>query len=174
MLVTLLQQSLAQGQQPSLVVTSNSMAPLLRRGDHIRLEAVTPPLLRPGDIVVIGGGDHLLTHRYWGRLVADDQLWLISRGDRPLAFDEPWPAGRLIGRVVTRRRGRRELCLAAGRGRWLNRQLTWLAAAELRILTGRDATTTDGRRWWQRIVRRLFYGLACLWVAVFVGAAADT
>ncbi|MCA9990591.1 MAG: S26 family signal peptidase, partial [Anaerolineales bacterium] len=62
----LLQESLQRGQTPFVTITSNSMAPLLRRGDQIGLEALPAGQLRPGDIILLRAPGELVCHRYWG------------------------------------------------------------------------------------------------------------
>lgn len=129
----LLRESLAGGQTPFLTIKSDSMAPLLVKGDRIRVKGIERRELRPGDIVVKAGDVELLTHRYWRTIAVDSRPFLVTRGDRPLTFDQPWPAERLLGRVDRRRRGRRFLDLDNGLGGWLNRHLAQLARLEMRL-----------------------------------------
>lgn len=114
-----LRAGMGQGRMPFLEVTSNSMAPLLQRGDQVGLAAARPEQLQQGDVVTFVDGAHLTTHRYWGR--AGDRLQ--SRGDRTGAFDQPWQPDALVGRVVVRRRRGASFWLDLGLGRRLNRFL---------------------------------------------------
>lgn len=170
-LAEMLRESLRQGQTPRLTVSSNSMAPLLRRDDQITLEAVTVGALRIGDIITVASVSQVMTHRFWG--VTDDsgQVCLLTRGDRPLVFDAPWPAEALIGRVNGRLRHNRHLSLGAGPGCWLNRQLCRLAQREV-DWWGRPQAQ---RRWLRRGLRGLLYGSALLLttvIGVFFGKRA--
>lgn len=126
----LLREALSQGKTPYLTVTSNSMSPLLRRGDQIGLSACHLQNLKPGDLIVLNDGDQLTTHRFWGTYERDGNAWLLTRGDRPLKFDPPWPAGQYVGQAIVRRRGNRALWLDRGAGRWLNARLNQLARLE--------------------------------------------
>ena len=98
-LVTLLRAGMDRGHFPCLTVTSHSMMPLLRVGDQVCLEPVSIEQLQAGDIITIATASGLLTHRYYGRLPPQQHL---TRGDRPLHFDSPWPAQALVGRVIRR------------------------------------------------------------------------
>jgi hypothetical protein len=133
-IAALLRQALAEGNQPRLTITSNSMAPLLRRGDVVRLASTKAASLRPGDVIVLVTPENLLTHRYWGNIADGRGIWLITRGDRPLGFDRPTMAQDLVGKVIARHRGERELSLTGGRGERLNQRLARLAARESRWL----------------------------------------
>lgn len=131
LLLPLLQKSMAQGQTFYLTVRSNSMAPLLRTGDQIAVEATTVHELRAGDIVVVNEGLDLLTHRYWGK--SEKEKRLITRGDRSLVFDPLWEPERLIGRVTARRRRQQSFVLRHGVGGWLVAHLGRLALLEQRL-----------------------------------------
>ncbi len=164
----LLQESAANGRTPFLTLVSNSMAPLLRAGDQVGLELIAPAGLQPGDLVVLRTEADMVTHRFWGRTPAG----LITRGDRPLTFDAPWAEEDMVGRVICRRRGNRELSLQQGSGRALNRHLFWLARQETKLFArlyvnplvpagnGRAHGTgprPERRSLAERAVRRLFY-----------------
>ncbi len=170
----LLRYSLQQGQQPFVTITSDSMAPLLRCGDQVQVEAVTWQALQPGDVVLVQAAVDLLTHRYWGSVPQEQTVWLLLRGDRPLDFDALLPASDLIGRVKCRRRQHRLLDLQQGAGRWLNRHLAHLSRWEIRLFGA--ATTTPAahlllspgtarlrrHRWVTQAIRRAVYAWAAL------------
>ena len=139
LLADMLKESMARGLTPNLTLTSNSMSPLLRAGDQVQIEAADPATLQIGDIVTLvdrDNGAQLLTHRVWGMRAHAGEVELVTRGDRPLLFDAPLPAHKLVGRVTARRRGAGRLALRAGMGQRLNQFLARLAGAELRWLTG--------------------------------------
>lgn len=139
MLAELLRESMARGDQPALTLTSDSMAPLLRTGDQIRIAPAAVDALQPGDIVTfIDDSDavQLMTHRFWGSVRQADQTLIVTRGDRPLWFDRPFGAGRLVGRAVARLRDGRELRLDTGSGARLNRRLAGLAGRDIAQLAG--------------------------------------
>jgi signal peptidase I len=162
-LADMLRDSLRQGQSPRLTVSSNSMAPLLRQGDQITLEAVAPDKLVIGDIITVGSMSEVMTHRFWGMTDESGQRCLLTRGDRPLVFDKPWPVEALIGRVNGRFQRNHHLNLVTGPGRWLNRRLHRLAQRETG-LWGKSPR----RSWRQRGLRALFYGWARLLTGLVV------
>lgn len=135
-LVGLLKEGMAKGTIPFLTVTSNSMSPLLRKGDQVGLRPVGTSELRAGDVLVLQERDGFMTHRFWGTIQEKGQTMLLTRGDRVLHFDRPWAAQQLLGRVVVRRRSQKLLWLDRGRGRRLNGWLARLARWENRIFSG--------------------------------------
>lgn len=161
LLADLLRQSLQQGQTPRLEVTSNSMAPLLRQGDLVLLEAVTPEQLTRGDVITLFSASQIMTHRYWGRDAETRTGRLLTRGDRPLAFDTPWPPEALIGRMIGRSRQERVLCLTTAAGHRLNDHLCWLAGIEFKWwgnrVNGASPTRHQGFR---RALRGAIYAWA--------------
>lgn len=149
-----LRQALRQGQTAVLVVSSNSMAPLLWRGDEVLLTAVTTP--QPGDILTYFDGCELMTHRYYRQAGTD---WLL-RGDRVIHPDPPIQPPQLVGKVVGRRRNGRLLRLDTGKGARLNALLAQLAHWEARYLLRHRAQPLA---LWLRLARRLL--LAAAWLA---------
>ncbi|MGH2536910.1 MAG: hypothetical protein ACRDHL_05930 [Candidatus Promineifilaceae bacterium] len=154
LLAQVLRESLAKGKRPYVTVAGESMAPLLRRGDQVGLAPAELDALRPGDVIVYQGPYELTSHRYWGRSAEDSRPLLLTRGDRPAAFDAPAPADALVGRVVARRRCQRVLALDSGPGGWLNRRLADLARLEYRYLLSPNGR---GRR--PALHRRLARGM---------------
>ena len=142
-LADLLQHGMASGKLPYVTVTSNSMAPLLQVGDQVGVRRASAEELRPGDVVMLETTAELMTHRYWQPRQQNGQLYLITRGDRLIHFDSPWPAGRLVGRIVARRRGQRQLDLDSGPGEWLNRRLMCIIRFEMNVLTGNSRPALD-------------------------------
>lgn len=132
----ILRESLAKGFQARLTVTSNSMAPLIQAGDEIILEAVQPEQLNLGDIVTIATRQDMLTHRVWALDLSQPEQAILTRGDRPLTFDPPWPSAAVVGRVCGRARQQHVLFWREGAGYWLNQHLAGLARREVRCLTG--------------------------------------
>ena len=132
-LADLLRQGMSQGQRPFLVITSGSMRPLLRINDAVQLEPVTGEALCPGDLITIQDRNTLITHRFCGWWQGEGGQYLLTRGDRSLAMDAPWPPTLLVGRVVARRRQNRWVSFQTGGGRWLARYVARSAAAEQRL-----------------------------------------
>lgn len=167
----LLQETLQEGGQAMLTVTSNSMSPLIRRGDQVILVALTRPL-QPGDIITFQTDAGLWTHRFWGYVPEANPPLLLTRGDKPEVFDPPTPAAHMLGLVIQRQRHGRWLHLYHGRGYWLNRHLVWLAAWENRVLTGKTApklTVGSPPARWRQGIHWVLHWWGRLVTAVFVG-----
>ncbi len=142
----LLETALAQGRPAWLTVSSNSMRPLLCRGDQIALAACRVEEVQPGDIVVVRRDEDLLAHRCRARWTArDGEQYLLTRGDRAVVADPEWPASALLGRVVARRRTGRTLDLTHGAGRRLHRHLAWLARVDEVLFLGTLLPTSSLR-----------------------------
>ncbi len=163
-LTELIRQSLNQGKTAVLTVTSNSMSPLLRSGDQVLLQRTPLAQLRAGDVVTITAVADLLTHRFWGVAEENGAITLRTRGDRPLLDDPARSTADLLGRITARRRQGRELSLEKGVGKWLNRHLAFLSAAEWRWLGGRLRPGKPPLP--LRLVRRAVYVWACVMTAV--------
>ncbi|MCL4267410.1 MAG: hypothetical protein KJ069_29805 [Anaerolineae bacterium] len=169
-LTALLQKSLQDGRQATLTVTSNSMSPLIRRGDQVMIAALTRPLL-PGDIITFRTESGLLTHRFWGYVPDEEPPLLITRGDKPMVFDPPTPAANVVGQVIMRQRHGRWLHLGQGNGLWLNRHLCRLAASDnWGLMGGTPPQTAAGfrRTWWWMGVHWVLQTWARLVTAVLI------
>ncbi len=136
------------------------MSPLLRLGDKILLETITPEQLKSGDIITLVWPNSLVTHRYWAKEGEPPAQRLLTRGDRPLVFDKPWPADALIGRVYGRSRNGRLLPLTHGAGLRLNHHLAWLANLEFRWWGQSTGPRLIRPHWIRRGIRGLLYAWA--------------
>ena len=128
----IIRSGLHDGKTPHITVISNSMAPLLRRGDTISVTNCLASKLEPGDIILLQAHDSFVTHRYRGVVPNTDGLMLITRGDRSIRFDPLWPATALVdaSRVVN---AHHILAFETGVGSYLNRHLAFVATAEERL-----------------------------------------
>jgi signal peptidase I len=155
---------LAAGHGLLPLVASQSMSPLIRSGDRVRVGQAEPGALRPGDIVLFAAVDgSLVTHRYIGSACVAGDTLLHTKGDRSLVPDTPWPAAGLVGRVEAILRGEKELDVGRGRGYLVHRLLALLmtrGGAWINRLPG-DLTRRGG----YRLVRWLAELLA--WLAWF-------
>ncbi|RJS77777.1 signal peptidase I, partial [Candidatus Bathyarchaeota archaeon] len=95
---------------PALAVASTSMLPTLNVGDLIIVQGVPPEQINAnyltGDIVVFtdAKGD-LIVHRAVKVENISGEYWFTTKGDNvPGSKDQfsPWPASRLVGKVVGR------------------------------------------------------------------------
>lgn len=138
----LLLDGLDQSQLPFVTVRSDSMAPLLRRGDQIQLGPIGVERLIIGNIVVLGEPEELLAHRLWGVEQLGEDVFLLSRGDRLAYYDPLTPSSQLRAIVIARRRSGRLLRLDHGSGAWLNHRLTQLSHLDNRVMRLSPPTST--------------------------------
>ena len=96
---------LADGASPEIPVRGNSMRPILRDGDRVRLAPVTRARARLGDVVLRVEPSGPIVHRVVGWWPSRDGWRLLTKGDGARRLDPPLPPEGLAGRVVARVRG---------------------------------------------------------------------
>lgn len=176
----LLEESIRQNLIASITVSGGSMAPLLQDGDLIGVVAADTKELQSGQIITFrnpSDRQQLLTHRF----IAHGETFLLARGDRTLLFDPPLEAADVLGRVVWRRRGGRDLDLARGAGAWTSRRLAAVAERQRRWISGVPLASRPPRAPWvvetnqraaskrQRLSTRAINGAARLWSQILEG-----
>jgi len=57
-----------------------SMEPVFKNGDRIKVESIESRNIKIGDIIVFSRNT-LVCHRVWGRLKKEDMLYFLERGD---------------------------------------------------------------------------------------------
>lgn len=127
----------ARAAQLRFRVKGESMAPTLRPGDEVLVEAVSLEALRPGDLVLVQEEGRSLLHRFLGVRRQGGQRMVLTGGDRLWRADPPCPEEALKGRAVAILRGGRPLPLPAGRWwAWRHRLRTalWVVVHRLRPL----------------------------------------
>lgn len=83
--------------EPMMTVTSNSMWPVIKRGDLVFIKAVEPDDIEIGSVIVFRHGEGMAVHR-----VVEMTAWTITtRGDANTEADNPISYGDVIGRVPT-------------------------------------------------------------------------
>jgi signal peptidase I len=100
--IALAREYLARDGWLRIKVTSGSMAPMMRLGDWVQVEASSRPL-RLGDIVMVDIGGKAVIHR----LIYLTGRYLILQGDAVFRFDVPVALGRVMGVVTARERNGR-------------------------------------------------------------------
>ncbi len=122
-------------------VLGNSMRPLLREGDQVKV-LHGPKDLRRGDIVVYQHEGVLIIHRLIMRVDAAGELQYLMKGDNAAGIDPAIPARKILGRVVALRRTQRWRCLDAP----LYRAIGWVIA--MTTLTRKALSRKHISRWW--------------------------
>ena len=112
------------GPEHDVCVRGNSMWPLIRAGDRVRVMHGLSGL-RWGDIVAYQREDRLIVHRLIRIVRREGELFFQTQGDNASSRDPAVSAGRVLGRVVALRRA----------GSWLRldtrlmRGIGWVLAA---------------------------------------------
>ena len=115
----LLREGLNRGQVIKFLVTSRSMTPFLKPGDHVFLEQVNPKGLQRGDLLVIDDNKELVIHRL---IFINPNEQVCTKGDNLLSLDLPITAANILGKVVRIERDRKLIDLTAplwSRTNWL-------------------------------------------------------
>lgn len=86
--------------EPHLTVVSDSMRPLMRKGDVVLVRAIPGSDIQVGDVVLLQVGDQMVSHR----LIGMRGHFVQTKGDAALGMDPPVQTDRLLGvvRVVYR------------------------------------------------------------------------
>lgn len=133
-LAQLVADSLEEGKAIWLTIVSESMWPLLKVGDEVRVVGCSAETVATGTILQLRRADDtLLTHRLRGRLNGH----LITRGDRQFAYDEPFQAHAVLGKVDAFRRNGRLIELRSGVGQGVNRWIALTGSLEEYLFAGR-------------------------------------
>jgi signal peptidase I len=91
--------------EAKLSVAGSSMLPSLRPGDILEIQRVPDGDLSLGDIVVFARENRLVVHRITQLKREQDDVSVITRGDRSPKADAPVLAGELLGKVRIIQRG---------------------------------------------------------------------
>ncbi len=139
-LAELLSEHIAREATARLTVSSDSMEPLIRRGDVVGLRKVAVEAIQPGRIVTFRDPQNargVVTHRVAARWQEDGgEVSFLTRGDRNLLFDPAVPGSDMVGEVVWRIRNDRRLALDRGSGLRLSEQMAGLSEADRHWISG--------------------------------------
>jgi signal peptidase I len=111
-------------------VVSNSMYPVIRRGDQVLVERARPDKVRFGDIVVFRQDEKLTVHRVIGKRKVGDEYHFQEKGDASLQSSLVPPKG-IIGRVVNIRKQDKTILVISGPGRLLQLILACISCTSL-------------------------------------------
>lgn len=121
--------------------SSDSMAPLVRAGDRLRLAPIDRARLHPGDLVAFRRDAVLIVHR----VLECHAAGVVTKGDALSRRDEAVGWESLVGRVVTLENARgAHTDLTAFPWRRLGRLLAWCS----RRAEAMSSTTSWGRVGW--------------------------
>jgi signal peptidase len=105
LLAPLVRDLAAEGRPAEIPVRGNSMRPMLREGDRVRLAPLTHAEARLGDVVLRVAPSGPIIHRVVGWWPSRNGWRLLTKGDGARRLDPPLPPEELAGRVVARVRG---------------------------------------------------------------------
>lgn len=114
-------------------VASQSMFPLVRRRDAVRVRKVPLERLQPGDIILFSQNGELYLHRLIAKLPCDDGVLLRLKGDASLVFDPLVSARQYQGKAVSVARGSRSYYLDSRWWKLVNRLIAYLSLSEGRL-----------------------------------------
>jgi signal peptidase len=92
-----------------LKARGTSMLPAVWPGDVLTVQGAACAEIVPGDIVLALGMDRIFVHRLVGRNEDSPGPWWVTKGDAMPHADPPEASSDLLGRVVSIRRGSRDL-----------------------------------------------------------------
>jgi len=113
-----------------VMVTSDSMRPLLRGGDVVVVQSTDPHAVQPGAVLVVQRGGEWITHRL---LAVDERGW-HTHGDNTRYGDEAVSADQIVGRVIAIERGGQTIDLQQPRWRAVDRRINRVQRIQLEVL----------------------------------------
>lgn len=87
---------LAAGHGARFRAEGDSMQPVIRNGDYVRVVPCAPSELRRGDVILAATARGLTAHR----IVRISERGIITRGDHSLRVDPPVEPASVLGRVA--------------------------------------------------------------------------
>lgn len=87
----------------ALDVLTGSMKPTIQPGDLVLIHRVHMTEIRPGDIITYtnpADPRQTITHRVQSKPVIGGVQMIVTKGDANATADRPFPAGRVVGKVV--------------------------------------------------------------------------
>ena len=117
---------LSAGDALQLKVISQSMSPLMQRGDAVRVEIAPLEQISRGEVVLVQRENDYLTHRL---IHKSAQKWQ-TKGDNNRLPDPPASGNRLIGRVTRIQRGDKITSLQTRKWQIINLLLAQLGTWE--------------------------------------------
>ncbi len=115
-------------------VASDSMYPLIGKGDQILVERSTWKQVRFADIIVFRRNEQLVTHRVLGKRKFNNERYFLEKGDAILE-SSLIPEGTLVGRVAAIKNSQRLIHPISGLGRLLQLALAGTSYSSLRLAT---------------------------------------
>ena len=125
----LVDSDLSYGDQICFQVTSNSMHPIINKGDSVIAEVISGRDVQCGDIVVVKRKDDFLAHR---AILHNKNGWLI-KGDNNTIPDHLVPITDIIGRVTKVKKNNHEVNLESRKWKAINPYLAKLGWLQIQI-----------------------------------------
>ena len=113
-------------------VVSDSMYPVIKRGNQVLVEKADPDQVRFGDIVVFRRSGTLVTHRVIGKSKLGGEYHLLEKGDANLQSTLV-PVKDVIGRITAIRNTVKTLPIISGPGRLLQLILACISYTSVKI-----------------------------------------
>ena len=119
----LIREELGNGKKITLRVSGNSMHPLIRGGDSIRIERCAPEVLGIGDIITFKRNGTYYTHRLLRIVTRGSVTRVMTKGDNEVNVDPPVSPDQILGRVTFIQKKNRTLYLKTPFWSFMNRLL---------------------------------------------------
>jgi signal peptidase I len=117
----LIREELGNGKKITLRVSGDSMHPLIRQGDSIRIERCALEILGIGDIITFKRDGAYYTHRLLRIVTRGSATRVMTKGDNEVNADPPVSPDQILGRVAVIRKKNRTLYLETPFWRFINR-----------------------------------------------------
>ena len=113
-------------------VVSESMCPVIKKGDRVLVEKVAWDRIRFGDVIVFRKAGNLTVHRVLGKRKIDGGCYLLEKGDAVL-WSSLVPVEEVVGRVRSIESSGRITDAVSGYGRFLQMSLACQSYISLHV-----------------------------------------
>ena len=124
----MIKSELHDGDKISFIVASNSMHPIIGKGDTVVTEIIPGNRVKRGDILTIKMNDHFLVHR---AIIHINDVWL-TKGDNNTLPDPTVPMDHFIGRVITVQKTNKSINLESSKWQYINPVIAKIGELESR------------------------------------------
>jgi signal peptidase I len=107
-------------------VISNSMKPLLRKGDWVIVKMVPVEDIHLGDLVLVSAEERLISHR----VIRIDRDTIQTKGDAVPCADTPVSMSQMLGVIQTIDRSGKVISLATSSNRLIFSLVSWISKVE--------------------------------------------
>ncbi len=130
-----IKEKINHGEIVTLEITTDSMMPLIRPMDKVTVKGCSARDVRPGDIILFNTDSQLYIHRLLMKKQKDDEMLLITKGDKAFTLDQPITSGEFLGKVINLERNSKIFDLKRQPWATINKFLYYFSSLQVKFLS---------------------------------------